>query len=180
MLHLPAHGDAGVLATPRHTGAGSAALGTRRRQEADARRAVRALGSERNHRGTTAEPPRVPPGRGEPAWEAPQWFPRQRWDAGFLSHHRRWLKYPLRSAAGWITNRHANKSMRRAGFLSPAKCLFSSVFPRARGSPSELEQRDFKFGKNLGNRSSWSANCHSSTEVSRDMTIYTHLGSATG
>lgn len=51
-------------------------------------------------RGTTAEPPRVPPGRGEPAWEAPQWFPRQRWDAGFLSHHRRWLKYPLRSAAG--------------------------------------------------------------------------------
>lgn len=80
---------------------------------------------------------------------------------------------------GGLNNKHERQQINETSrILSPAKCLFSSVFPR--GSPSELEQRDFKFGKNLGNRSSRSANCHSSTEVSRDMTIYTHLGSATG
>lgn len=162
-------GGVSCLTEPGEEGGSEVVARCRRWQKAHSWRAVRASGSsELNYLGWYFH--------GEPAWEPPQSFPRQRMWGRIPFSSLRWLKYPLR-----LNNKHEHQQINETSrILSPAKCLFSSVFPRARGSPAKLEQRDFKFGKNLGNRSSWSANCHSSTEVSRDMTIYTHLGSATG
>lgn len=100
-------------------------------------------------------PSRVPPARGEPAWEPPQWFPRQRRDPRQDSFLITEMAQVSITFGGGVNNKHERQQINETSrILSPAKCLFSSVFPRARGSPVKLEQRDFKFGKNLGNRSS--------------------------
>lgn len=122
----------------------------RLRQKAVACWAVRAAAGAAPNYPRCPQPAGSPRGNRRSGFQGNGAIPKQRIPFSSL----RWLKYPFTFSGGVNNKRERQQINETSRILSPAKCLFSSVFPRARGSPAKLEQRDFKFGKNLGNRSS--------------------------